>query len=110
MRFQEQARFVPIDMWSVRHYGYSMSVEGRIEFHQDARDTLTLQITSQPSSFPLSRQSHRVSLNDVLQIERGTLYPALHRLLKRKWITAEHGISERVRAVLIVHAGNQEGE
>jgi PadR family transcriptional regulator, regulatory protein PadR len=34
---------------------------------------------------------------DVLQVEQGSLYPALHRLIKRGWITAEEGISENNR-------------
>jgi transcriptional regulator len=35
--------------------------------------------------------------NDVLQIEQGSLYPALHRLIKRGWITFEEGTSENNR-------------
>src|SRR5438309_11955513 len=34
---------------------------------------------------------------DVLQVEEGSLYPALHRLLKRGWIAWEHGTSENNR-------------
>jgi len=34
---------------------------------------------------------------DVLQVEQGSLYPALHRLIKRGWITAEEGTSENNR-------------
>jgi PadR family transcriptional regulator PadR len=33
----------------------------------------------------------------VLLVEQGSLYPALHRLIKRGWITAEEGISENNR-------------
>jgi DNA-binding PadR family transcriptional regulator len=33
----------------------------------------------------------------VLLVEQGSLYPALHRLLKRKWITAEEGTSDNNR-------------
>ncbi len=35
--------------------------------------------------------------NDVLRIEEGTLYPALHRLETRGWIGAEWGVSENNR-------------
>lgn len=35
--------------------------------------------------------------NDVLQIEEGSLYPALHRLVAREWIDAEWGTSENNR-------------
>jgi PadR family transcriptional regulator PadR len=34
---------------------------------------------------------------DVLQVEQGSLYPALHRLIRRGWISVEHGTSENNR-------------
>ena len=34
---------------------------------------------------------------DVLQVEEGSLYPALHRLEKRGWIDSEWGLSENNR-------------
>ncbi len=34
---------------------------------------------------------------DVLLVKQGSLYPALHRLIKRGLITAEEGISENNR-------------
>jgi PadR family transcriptional regulator PadR len=34
---------------------------------------------------------------DVLQVEQGSLYPALHRLIKRGWIAVQEGISENNR-------------
>jgi len=38
---------------------------------------------------------------DLLQIEEGTLYPALQRLLREGWVAAEWGLSERNRKVRI---------
>jgi PadR family transcriptional regulator, regulatory protein PadR len=35
--------------------------------------------------------------DEVLQVEQGSLYPALHRLIKRRWISAEEGTSENNR-------------
>ncbi len=35
--------------------------------------------------------------DDVLQVEQGSLYPALHRLIKRGWISVEEGTSENNR-------------
>jgi PadR family transcriptional regulator len=35
--------------------------------------------------------------DDVLQVEQGSLYPALHRLIKRGWIAYDEGISENNR-------------
>ena len=34
---------------------------------------------------------------DVLQVNQGSLYPALHRLEDRGWITSEWGVSENNR-------------
>jgi transcriptional regulator len=34
---------------------------------------------------------------DILQIEQGSLYPALYRLERQGWITAEWGVSENNR-------------
>ena len=35
--------------------------------------------------------------DEVLHVEQGSLYPALHRLIKRKWISVEEGTSENHR-------------
>ena len=35
--------------------------------------------------------------DDVLQVEQGSLYPALHRLIKRGWISVQEGTSENNR-------------
>ena len=35
--------------------------------------------------------------NDALALGEGTLYPALHRLEERGWVTAEWGVSENNR-------------
>ena len=35
--------------------------------------------------------------DDVLLVEQGSLYPALHRLLKRGWISFDEGTSENNR-------------
>jgi PadR family transcriptional regulator PadR len=35
--------------------------------------------------------------DEVLQVEQGSLYPALHRLIKRDWISVEEGTSENNR-------------
>ena len=35
--------------------------------------------------------------DDVLQVEQGSLYPALHRLIKRGWISVAEGTSENNR-------------
>ena len=35
--------------------------------------------------------------NDVLQVNQGSLYPALHRLEQKGWIDADWGVSENNR-------------
>ena len=39
-------------------------------------------------------QAIRTQSDDLLKIETGSLYPALHRLVKRGWLKAEWGVSE----------------
>ena len=41
------------------------------------------------------------SSNDLLQVEEGSLYPALQRMLKSGWVSAEWGVSARNRRVRI---------
>jgi len=43
----------------------------------------------------------RCASNDLLQVEEGTLYPALLRMLKAGWVTSEWGLSARNRRVRI---------
>jgi transcriptional regulator len=48
---------------------------------------------------------------DVLQVNQGSLYPALHRLEHRGWIRAEWGISElgrRARFYQLTAAGRRQ--
>jgi PadR family transcriptional regulator, regulatory protein PadR len=35
-------------------------------------------------------------LEDTLQVNQGSLYPALHRLEHQGWIKAEWGVSSRI--------------
>jgi PadR family transcriptional regulator, regulatory protein PadR len=39
--------------------------------------------------------------DDLLQIEEGSLYPALQRMLKAGWVSAEWGLSARNRKIRI---------
>jgi transcriptional regulator len=39
----------------------------------------------------------RQSSREVLEVNQGSLYPALHRLVKRGWLSAEWGTSESNR-------------
>jgi transcriptional regulator len=46
--------------------------------------------------FQILEWIHRATEED-LQVEEGALYPALHRMEKRGWLTARWGVSERGR-------------
>jgi PadR family transcriptional regulator, regulatory protein PadR len=53
----------------------------------------------------------RSGSNGALQIETGSLYPALHRLERKKWISAEWTMSEsgqRVRLYTLTPAGRKQ--
>ena len=39
-------------------------------------------------------QAIRAQSNELLKVETGSLYPALHRLQKRGWLKAEWGVSD----------------
>ena len=70
----------------------------RVELLQGTLDLLILR-TLQPGrahGHAIARCIERSS-SDVLQVEQGSLYPALHRLIKRGWIVAEEGTSENNR-------------
>ena len=49
--------------------------------------------------------------NDLLLLEEGTLYPALHRLERRGWISADWGVSDnnrRARFYKITRSGQKQ--
>jgi PadR family transcriptional regulator PadR len=46
--------------------------------------------------YGISQRIRQIS-NEVLQVQQGSLYPALHRLEKREWLDAEWGESENGR-------------
>jgi len=60
----------------------------------------------------ISERIQQIS-QDVLQVNQGSLYPALHRLEHRGWIKAEWGISElgrRARFYSLTPAGRKQLE
>jgi PadR family transcriptional regulator PadR len=46
--------------------------------------------------YAISQRIQQVS-SDILQVQQGSLYPALHRLERRKWVSAEWAASENNR-------------
>lgn len=70
----------------------------RIELLQGTLDLLILRtLLLGPVHGHAIAKTIEYNSDEVLQVEQGSLYPALHRLIKRGWITAEEGISENNR-------------
>src|ERR1035437_6185408 len=70
----------------------------RVEFLQGTLDMLILRtlLLGPAHGHAIAHAIERNS-DDVLQVEQGSLSPALHRLIKRGWIEAEEGVSENNR-------------
>src|SRR3954468_13967951 len=72
--------------------------DARVELLQGTLDLLVLRtLLPGPAHGHAIAKSIERSSSDVLQVEQGSLYPALHRLIKRGWIAAEDGTSENNR-------------
>src|SRR6266481_744645 len=72
-----------------------MSQPPRLDLLQGTLDLLilrTLQVGTM-HGWAISERIQQIS-QEVLQVNQGSLYPALHRLEHQGWITAEWGISE----------------
>src|SRR5260221_12416507 len=70
----------------------------RIELLQGTLDLLILRtLLLGPAHGHAIAKAIEFNSDDVLQVEQGSLYPALHRLIKRGWISAEEGPSENNR-------------
>ena len=70
----------------------------RIEILQGTLDLLILRTLQRgPLHGHAIAKAIEFGSDEVLQVEQGSLYPALHRLIKRRWISAEEGTSENNR-------------
>ena len=60
--------------------------------------------------FEIANSIQRIS-NDVLQVEEGSLYPALQRMLVKGWVTAKSGTTienRRARYYQLTAAGRKQ--
>ncbi len=72
--------------------------EERIELLQGTLDLLILRtLLLGPAHGHAIAKAIEFNSEDVLKVEQGSLYPALHRLIKRGWISVEEGTSENNR-------------
>jgi transcriptional regulator len=70
----------------------------RIDLLQGTLDLLVLQTLQWgPQHGHGIGQAIRISSSDALQIEHGSIYPALHRLESRGWLASEWKMSEANR-------------
>src|SRR5689334_20991993 len=84
----------------------------RIELLQGTLDFIILQtLRWGPRHGYGLAQMIRASSHDTLQVDTGSLYPALHRLERKKWIAADWDLSEnrqRVRVYRLTPAGRKQ--
>ena len=91
-----------------------MDHQSRIDLLQGTLDLLILRTLKigPMHGWAISERIQQIS-EDVLQVNQGSLYPALHRLAHQGWIRSEWGISElgrRARFYRLTAAGRRQLE
>ncbi|MGB6430764.1 MAG: PadR family transcriptional regulator [Candidatus Acidiferrales bacterium] len=86
--------------------------QNRIEVLQGTLDLLVLQTLrwGPQHGYGIGRAIQSQS-GDILQVDTGSLYPALHRLERKKWIAADWQTSEnnqRVRVYRLTASGRKQ--
>ncbi|MGH9743274.1 MAG: PadR family transcriptional regulator [Candidatus Acidiferrum sp.] len=88
--------------------------QNRIELLQGTLDLLVLQTLrwGPQHGYGIS-QAIRLHSGDILQVDTGSLYPALHRLERQKWVAADWKVSEnkqRIRVYRLTSKGKKQLE
>ncbi|HUJ21596.1 MAG TPA: PadR family transcriptional regulator [Bryobacteraceae bacterium] len=91
-----------------------MPTQSRLDLLQGTLDLLVLRTlqTVPMHGWAISDRIQQIS-RDVLQVNQGSLYPALHRLEHQGWIKADWGISElgrRARFYRLTSSGRKQLE
>jgi PadR family transcriptional regulator, regulatory protein PadR len=86
--------------------------QNRIELLQGTLDMLILQTLQWGPQHGYSiSQAIRTNSSEALQVDTGSLYPALHRLERQKWISSKWTVSEnnqRVKIYRLTAAGKKQ--
>ena len=86
--------------------------QNRIELLQGTLDLLILQTLQWgPQHGYGITQAIRLNSGDVLSVDTGSLYPALHRLERQKWIRSDWKMSEnnqRIKQYRLTPAGKKQ--
>ncbi len=76
--------------------------QNRIELLQGTLDLLVLQtLLWEPQHGYDIGQAIRANSGEVLRVDTGSLYPALHRLERQGWVSSEWKVSENSRRVKV---------
>ena len=86
--------------------------QNQIEILQGTLDMLILQTLQwgPRHGYALSK-AIRTNSGEILKVDAGSLYPALHRLERRRWVTAEWKASDagpRLRVYRLTKSGSQQ--
>lgn len=89
----------------------SRQYQNRVELLQGTLDMLILQTLERGASHGYGvAQMLRARSDEILQVETGSLYPALHRLERQGWVASSWGQTEqnqRARFYRITAAGRR---
>src|SRR6266850_6631733 len=91
-----------------------MNQQARLDLLQGTLDLLILRVlqAGEMHGWAISERIQQIS-REVLQVNQGSLYPALHRLEHQGWIKADWGVSElgrRARFYRLTTAGRKQLE
>ncbi|HEV2688922.1 MAG TPA: PadR family transcriptional regulator, partial [Bryobacteraceae bacterium] len=93
LALRQEIGYTPVEV-----KGNDMPDANRIDLPQGTLDVLILQtlVLEPQHGWAISERVQQIS-SDVLRIQQGSLYPALHRLERRGWIKPRWGTTENNR-------------